>query len=479
MMSTPSTINRRDFVKTAGALVLAASVLGPPAFGQEAISQEPRALSKPNVIFILADDQGWGDLNVYGHPYLKTPNLDRLAAEGTRFAQFHVNATVCSPSRTAFMTGHFPARHKVHGHFDNHKVNEERDMPNWLDPDVTTVTDLVKSAGYVTGHFGKWHLCGANDTNAPSPGAYGIDDHRTIVSNSHGWRNDNFQPSEFLPRSTDLFVDEAIRFIQAHKAESFYLNLWTQIPHEKLMPTPEQLEVYKDLQPDKDDFDSWMRNYVGKAKNLDQQMKIYCASVTSLDKAIGRLLAALDELGLTDDTFVFFASDNGPEEMGFGNSVGSPGPFRGRKRSMYEGGIRVPAIARWPGHIPAGRVDSTSVFSAVDWLPTISSITGIPMPDIKPDGEDVSDILKGTSRPHNKPIMWEWRFKVFGVDPQQPPQLAIRDGQWKLFINPDGSKVELYDIPADPEERNNVAEANPAVVQRLKIALLDWKKTLP
>jgi N-acetylgalactosamine-6-sulfatase len=224
MMSTPSTINRRDFVKTAGALVLAASVLGPPAFGQEAISQEPRALSKPNVIFILADDQGWGDLNVYGHPYLKTPNLDRLAAEGTRFAQFHVNATVCSPSRTAFMTGHFPARHKVHGHFDNHKVNEERDMPDWLDPDVTTVTDLVKSAGYVIGHFGKWHLCWSGEKTAPSPGAYGIDDHRTIVSNSHGWRNDNFQPSEFLPRSTDLFVDEAIRFIQAHKDESFYFN---------------------------------------------------------------------------------------------------------------------------------------------------------------------------------------------------------------------------------------------------------------
>jgi arylsulfatase A-like enzyme len=448
--------------------------------------EEPAATvqrKKPNIIFILADDMGWGDLQVYGHPYMKTPNLNRLAAEGTRFTQFYVNATVCSPTRAAFMTGHFPARHRVHAAFMG--LDEKRDMPRWLDPDVTTVTDLVKSAGYVTGHFGKWHLAGVGNKNAPGPGAYGIDDHRTFGTNGPDWNGRQKDPY-FRAKSTDLIVDEAIRFIQANKDNSFYLNLWTLLPHTELKPTPEQLEVYKDLQPDKNDFDSWMRIYLGKAEkdeNMDQQMKIYCASVTGLDKAIGRLLAALDELGLTNDTFVFFTSDNGPEDMGrkygFYGAVGSPGPFRGRKRSMYEGGIRMPAIARWPGNIPAGRLDSTSVFSGVDWFPTISSITGIPMPDIKPDGEDASDILTGTARPRNKPIMWEWRFNVFGVNPQQPPQLAIRDGKWKLFINPDGSGVELYDIPADPEERNNLAGANPAVVQRLKSALLDWKKTLP
>ena len=159
--------------------------------------------------------------------------------------------------------------------------------------------------------------------------------------------------------------------------------------------------------------------------------------------------------------------------------MGATGVFRGRKRSLYEGGIRMPCIARWPGRIPADRVDKTSVIAAVDWLPTVCSLAGVQVPDIKPDGEDISDILQGATRPRRRPLFWEWRANVAGNQDYKPPSLAIRQGDWKLFANPDGSRRELYNIPKDPEEKLNVAERNPDVVAQLLPKLLKWKKTLP
>jgi N-acetylgalactosamine-6-sulfatase len=196
------------------------------------------------------------------------------------------------------------------------------------------------------------------------------------------------------------------------------------------------------------------------------------------------VLARLDELGLASNTIVVFSSDNGPEDIHIANAghsgVGSPGPLRGRKRSLYEGGIRVPLLARWPGRIPAARVDSKSVVSAVDFLPSFSRLCGAALPNSwRLDGEDVSETLLGNSAPRRKPLQWEWRFQIADHVWFRSPMLAIRDGQWKLLMNPDGSRAELYDIPRDPSEMNNVAAASQALVRRLSERVLAWHRTLP
>jgi N-acetylgalactosamine-6-sulfatase len=212
--------------------------------------------------------------------------------------------------------------------------------------------------------------------------------------------------------------------------------------------------------------------------------QIFYSAVTDLDTQIGRLLAELEKLGLADNTLIMFSSDNGPEDIHITNAghsgIGSAGPFRGRKRSLYEGGIRVPFIVRWPGKVPAGHVDNTSVVAAVDWMPTVCKLAAVPLPTgLKPDGEDVSDILAGKSRPRKAPLFWEWRFNIAGEPFHRSPMLAVREGDWKLLLNPDRSRVELYDIPRDPTQLNNAAEKHPDIVERLAKEALAWQATLP
>ncbi len=441
------------------------------------------AARRPNFIFILTDDQGWGDARFAGHPYVKTPNLDRLASQGTWFRQFYVAATVCSPSRCAFMTSHVPARHHIHGHISTHEQNAARSMPDWLDPKVPTVASLLKQAGYATAHVGKWHLGSGPD--APVPDAYGFDFVRHSTGNKSFFDEGGKTDPYFRAKSTGLFVDECIKFLRENKDRSFYLNLWTLVPHAPLKPTPEQLAVYESLAPRADDpaFGPWMQKYLGAAKDLKSQMQIFCASLTDLDTQIGRLMKELDDLGLADNTVVFFSSDNGAEDYNIGNAsnagVGSTGPLRARKRSMYEGGIRTFGLLRWPGHVAAGRRDETSILGGVDWLPTVCKLAGVAVPDsVKPDGEDVSDIWLGASRPRARPLHWEWLFRVWGEE-YMPPMVAIRDGDWKLFTSHDGTKAELYNIPKDHGEERNVAADNPEVVRALTAKALAWVKTLP
>lgn len=421
---------------------------------------------KPNFIFILADDLGWGDLSCYGNKQIRTPHLDRLASQGTLFTQFYVNGSVCSPSRCAFMTSQYPARHRIHGHYATHESNAKRGMSNWLDPSVPNAASLLKSVGYATAHYGKWHL--GNGPGAPLPTEYGFDDARTYGSNGPGWT----EPIEtFFAKSTGLFVDEALRFIRTNRNRPFYLNLWTLAPHAPLNPTDEQMAPYNHL--------SWGNGAIRKSAAT-----IYYSIVGDLDAQIGRLLKEMDDLGLANNTLVMFSSDNGPEDIHLAEAghsgVGSAGPFRGRKRSLYEGGIRMPLIVRWPEKIPAGRVDTNSVIAGVDWLPTVCQFAGVPLPaELKSNGENVSDILLGGSRPRTMPLMWEWRFHIFGEPFHRSPILAIRDGDWKLLMNPDRSRVELYDIPRDPTQLLNLAGTNPDVVERLARRVLDWQATLP
>jgi arylsulfatase A-like enzyme len=439
--------------------VLAVASLLPPARGAE----PPR----PNIIFILADDLGWGDLGCYGHPQLKTPNLDRLAAEGTLFTNFYVCGSVCSPSRCAFFTGQYPARQGIHGHYATPAQNTARGMSQFLDPEVPNIATLLKQAGYATAHVGKWHL--GSNSGGPEPDKYGFD---FVGTSETDGANGPATDPHFRAKSTELFVDESLKFIEANKDGPFYLQLWTLVPHATLNPTDEQLQPYAGLRPGGPKFPH------------HSAAEIFYASVTDLDAQIGRLVQRLDELGLAEKTLIVFSSDNGPEDIHIRNAghsgVGSAGPFRGRKRSLYEGGVRVPFIVRWPAQVPSGKIDDTSVVAGCDLLPTVCKLAGADVPaDHALDGEDVSDILAGQSRPRKSPLMWNWRFRIAGEVYHHSPMLAIRDGDWKLLINPDGSRPELYDIPRDPTQLANLAEKHPDIVKSLSERLLAWNKTLP
>ena len=289
----------------------------------------------PNVIFILADDLGWGDLGCYGHPNLRTPHIDRIAKEGTLFTQFYVNGSVCSPSRTAFMTGQFPARHKVHSAIGGKEQNATLAIADWLDPKVPTVASLLQKSGYATAHFGKWHL--GKGAGAPLPTAYGFDESRAINGNGPTWDEPDVT---FRAKSSAVIVDETIRFIRANKDKPFYVQAWMLIPHATLHPTEEQMKPYQRLAP------------LGDIP-FKTAAQVHYSSITDMDKHIGRLMASLDELGLAENTLILFSSDNGPEDIHIRNAghsgVGSAGPFRGRKRSLYEGGFACRASCAGPG----------------------------------------------------------------------------------------------------------------------------------
>jgi N-acetylgalactosamine-6-sulfatase len=260
--------------------------------------------------------------------------------------------------------------------------------------------------------------------------------------------------------------------MRAHRDGPFYVNVWTRLPHAPLHPSAEQLKAYENLRPDPE------LPYLGA-------MQIYLACISDIDTQVGRLLAEIKALGIDEKTLVAFSSDNGPEDIEVRNAaysgVGSPGPFRGRKRSLYEGGVRVPFVVRWPGegNVPAGRV-SDAVLAAVDWLPTVCSLAGVEPPaEAVRDGENVADILRGARRDRQKPLFWEWRYAITGHAINRSPMGAIRDGKWKLLMNPDRGRVELYDIPADPGETLNVAAQHPGEVERLAKRLAEWQGLLP
>ena len=429
--------------------------------------------SRPNVVFILADDLGWGDLGCYGHPRIRTPYLDGLAAEGVLFTQFYVNASVCSPSRAAFMTGHYPARHKIHGALGSDKKNRNMGMPNFLDPSIETLPKILRRAGYKTAHFGKWHLSGG--PTGPLPSEYGFDEFVCVAhvkddqtrevryernSQGKGWEP---VPADFVPRCSELIVSWARDFIGRHREGPFYIQLWLQDVHARLSPTPHQLSAYPDFRG---------------------ALQIYYAAVTNMDRQIGALLAVLDELGVGDNTMIIFASDNGPEDVAVRgaaeHAAGSAGPFRGRKRSLYEGGVRVPLIVRWRKGTRPNQVDDTTVISGVDLLPSLCTLAGVRQPDdTLLDGEALTAALRGTPTQRGVPLMWEYRFRVAGAPINYSPKLAIREGKWKLLMNPDRSRVELYDLSRSSLEVDNVADQFPDVAERLAEHLLRWHATLP
>jgi len=453
---TTHMINRRDFLRLFGAGV-AVTVLPRRVPGAE-------STTRPNIVFIYADDWGWGDLSCHGHQWLKTPNLDRLASEGIDFLQFNVLNPVCSPSRTAVMTGHYPARYCIHQHFASPAQNHERGMPDWLDPKAVTLPRLLKQAGYRTGHFGKWHLTNAQTVGAPKPDAYGYDE-AFVFNGGAGW------PAAGLHDT----APHAVEFIKANAAKPFFLNVWLHESHTPHVPTNESME---------------------QMKHLDEQKRVYAAVITDGDNAVGKILNALKEAGVERNTIVMFSSDNGPEwtakqpgkrqtdrdakVTGYDTyySVGETGGLRGRKRSLFEGGVRTPFIVRWPGHAPAGTRNNKTVITAVDLLPTFCSAAGAALPaDYKGDGENLLEAFNGKEISRTRPVFWQWRGNA--TEPDWWPRLAVRDGNWKLVLTDDAKRVELHDLGDDRAESRDVAKENPEIVTRLTKLGFDWKATLP
>ena len=422
-----------------------------------------------NIIFIFADDWGWGDLGCHGHPYVKTPNIDRLAREGTDFHRFTTASGVCSPSRTAIMTGHFPARYNIDGHFAWVPSNARRNMPDWLDPKAPLLSRFLKSAGYATAHYGKWHLANDMIPDAPFPSEYGFDEYGAF--NCSG-------PQMYVHDD----VKSAIPFIEkSHNAgKSFFINLWIHEAHTPFHVDPKLQKRFA---------------------NLGEKDAIYAATLFHADFRIGQLLDALDRLNLTNNTLVIFSSDNGPARgspdtplilgydsatgLGYGIAAarGVTGGRKGYKAALFEGGIGVPFIARWPGKIAAGKVDKTSIFSAVDLLPTFCEIAGVKLPSsYRSDGVSQVATLEGKGDSHReKPLFWKtvapWPARK--TKPDHWASYAVVHKNWKLLANRDSKYVELYDLVVDPAEKNDLREKYPGTVNQLKKMLSKWQSTLP
>jgi len=446
-----------------------------------AATAAPAPTVRPNVIFVLADDMGYGDLSCYGGPSVNTTNIDRLAAEGIRFTQFCVNSPICSPSRTALTTGQFPARWKITSYIDNRALNEQRGMAQWLDPKAPSLARFLQHNGYATGHFGKWHMGGGRDVGeAPLPTEYGFD----VSLTQFEGLGDRVLPLMSMPQEgeahklplgvaseklgrgnvrwvkrsdvTKAFVDGALDFMQRATAQNkpFYINLWPDDVHSPFDPPPER-------------------------RGDGSKHALYNGVVQTMDEQLGPLFDAVrNNAKLRDNTLIIFASDNGPEP-----GAGSSGPFGGAKGTLYEGGIREPFIVWGPGFVPAARhgsVNTSSLFSGVDFAPSVLALTGTPIPaDIKFDGEDLSRTLLGqatATRTH--PLFWKRPPDRPGPHNAPFPGFAVRAGNWKLLLNDDGTTPRLYNLYNDPGETDNLAAAQPELVVRLKKLILDWNATL-
>lgn len=429
------------------------------------------AAEQPNILFIFADDWGWGDLGCHDHPYVKTPNIDRLAREGTDFHRFTVASGVCSPSRTAVMTGHFPARYNIDGHFAWVEQNAKRNMPDWLDVNAPLVPRMLRQAGYLTAHYGKWHLANDMIPDSPLPSAYGYDDYGAF--NCAG---------EQMPVHDD--AARTIAFIERAKAQGkpFFINLWMHEPHTPFHVLPKYRWEFREA-------------------GLAEPDEIYAATLAHADDRIGQVLDALDRLGLTDDTLVIFSSDNGPARAigqnplklmydtatgaGFGveASKGITGGRKGYKAALFEGGIGVPFIARWPGKLPADRVDDQTLISAVDLLPTFCELAGAKLPEgYAPDGVSQVAALKGTPRPRReKPLFWkaEAPWPAPKDRPDHWGSYAIVHDGWKLIANQELSYTELYDLTTDPLEKQNLAGRQQERLASLLTQLTMWRDSLP
>lgn len=436
--------------------------LASPAPATRGPSARPAAPRRPNIIFILADDLGYGDLGCYGQTKIKTPNIDRLAAEGMRFTDFYAGSTVCAPSRCALMTGLHTGHCLIRG---NAKVAlREQDV---------TVADLLKDSGYHTGLVGKWGL--GNEHTSGVPQKKGFDEFAGYLDQTHAhnyytdylWRFDprtGFDDKMTFPENQgvekklyipDLFSTASLQFVKMNRQSDlnhhrpFFLEWATIIPHannEEGQRTGNGMQVPTDAPYSSE---PWPQTEKNKA-----------AMIFRLDADVGRLLDTLQQLKEDENTIIFFSSDNGPHKEGGVDPTffKSSGPFRGIKRDLYEGGIRVPLIVRWPGKIKPGQTND-SAFAFWDFMPTAAQIAGVKAP-AGIDGISFLPALLGQAQTNQHTALY-WEFHERGF------QQAARMGDWKAVRLKAGAPIELYNLKTDPGEKNNVADQNPQEAAKL------------
>lgn len=429
---------------------------------------------KPNIILILADDLGYGDLSCYGSVRQETPNLDKMADEGIRFSQFYAGSAVCTPTRVSILTGKYPLRFNVSKHFNDQEM--------FLQENIPTIPHLLKEAGYTSKHVGKWHLGGLNEkhikdrkNSMPGPMEHGFDHYLAMLEDPLYRKPAMLQRylyergGDYLVRDekriepikghwTDIKTDESLDFIEksTKTGKPFFLNLWYDVPHAPYEAAP----------------DVSLNPYKGKAKGDDL---LYRSMVRHLDHSVGRVLEKLKELGIAENTLVIFTSDNGPAYRG------SPGPFKGRKVDFHEGGIRVPAIAWWPGHIQKGQT-AEGLFHTTDLLPTFCSLAGLKSQDLETDGRNILPYLLDTNVDIERGYVF-WQIAVYknngnyGITVDKRPEPVatevVRKGNWKLLTK-EGVPVELFNLEDDPYERWDLKKQYPEITEELTKAVNDW-----
>lgn len=461
---------------------------------------EAQVPARPNIIYILADDLGYGDLGAYGQTKIRTPHLDRLAAEGMRFTQHYSGSPVCAPSRATLLTGLHTGHTLVRDNYELggfHDDEERGQLP--LEPGTETIGTMLQAAGYVTAAIGKWGLGGPGSTGVPNKQGfdffYGYLDQKQAHNYypTHLWRNtvwdtlrnayvyphqrldaapddpaayDRFKGLDYAP---DLMTAEALQFIRTHQDEAFFLYLAYPIPHVALQVPDEELDAY--------DFEE--TPYLGQDGYLPhpRPRAAYAAMVSRMDRYVGQIRALLDELDLGERTLILFSSDNGPTFNGGTDSAffQSAGPFRGLKTELYEGGIRVPLIAWWPGVIEPGT--TTDYLSAFwDVLPTLADVAGVSPPG-GTDGLSFWPTLVGEDEAQQRHayLYWEYHNRWGGAQ-------AVRMGRWKavrlgVHTDPD-APIALYDLAADIAETHDVAARHPDVVRRIR-SIMDEAHTPP
>ncbi|GAB5405559.1 MAG: sulfatase-like hydrolase/transferase [Aureliella sp.] len=405
--------------------------------------------SKPNVVVFLADDMGWGDSATYGHPLIKTPNLDKLASQGVKFTQCYSACGVCSPSRSAILTGRTPYRNGVYRHLSGNHEAHLRDSE-------ITYPKLLKSIGYETCHVGKWHLTSRHQFNTakyPQPGDHGYDYWMATHNNAEPSHKNpsnfvrNGEPvGELVGYSAPLVAKEASRWLREvrDKSKPFALSVWIHEPHSPIATDSQFSDLY-DGHPNSK----------------------YMGNITQLDHALGQLMETLDTESVSDNTLVIFTSDNGP----VAKHGGTTGGLRGGKRSEHEGGIRVPGVARWPGHIKAGSESDIPVIGT-DIFATVLDITGIPLPTGRTiDGVSMVPAFEGKAVERAVPLFWRTHVS--------PPsdRVALRVGDWKLVGDETLTKFQLYEIQKEWKEENDLAASMPEKTEAMKQELFRvWKE---
>ncbi len=439
----PKRQNRRQFLIT----------LGASAFASQRLAYGALNVPRPNIIFILADDLGYGDLGCFGQTKIKTPNIDALAAQGTRFTQCYAGAAVCAPSRSVLMTGQHVGHTRIRGNSGKANFVKHDGEPGRvpLYPEDFTVAQLLKNAGYATGIAGKWGLGEPGSTGLPND--HGFDEWLGYLNQNHApdyftdylWRNKEKQviPGNVDGKretySCDLFADFALDFIRTHKDGPFFLYLPFTIPHNKI-------EV-PDLAP-----------YANEP--WSEEEKTLAAMITRLDGYVGRIAQLVKELGIDENTIILFSSDNGAPNT-CRDFFARNGPLRDIKGTLYEGGIRTPMIARWPGKIPAGKTDTTPWYFA-DFLPTAAAIASAAAPS-NIDGMNVLPALLGKQQPELVSRFLYWETPANG-DLRQ----ASRKGPWKAVRQGLDKPIELYNLEEDPAEKNDIAAQHPQRVDEFK-----------